>query len=60
MLYKTKLQQDGWGQLLELIYTRKFQKVGLSILDDAKTFVKNSSVYSVIIYIQMNVSEINF
>ena len=36
--------------LLELIYTQKFQKAGMSILDDEKSsYVKNSSVNSVII-----------
>ena len=40
---------DGVSLILELIYTQKFQKVGMSILDDAKSHVKNSSVNSVII-----------
>ena len=36
--------------LLELIYTQKFQKAGMSVFDDAKSYyVKNSSVNSVII-----------
>ena len=56
MLYKTKLQHDRWGQSLELIYTQKFQKAGMSILDYAKSYyVKNSSVNSVVTYIQMNI-----
>ena len=43
-------------QSLELIYTQKFQKAGMSILGDAKSYyVKNSSVNSVIIYIHMNI-----
>ena len=43
---------DGVMQLLELIYTQKFQKAGMLILGDAKSYyVKNSSVNSVIIYI---------
>ena len=53
MLYKTKLR---WGQSLELIYTQKFQKAGMSILFDAKSYyVKNSSVNSVITFIQINI-----
>ena len=48
-------------QSLELIYTQKFQKAGMSILGDAKSYyVKNSSVNSVIIYIHMNTLKINF
>ena len=43
---------DGVMQSLELIYTWKFQKAGMSILGDAKSYyVKDSSVNSVIIYI---------
>ena len=39
---------DGVSLILELIYTQKFQKAGMSILDDAKSYyVKNSSVNSV-------------
>ena len=46
---------DGVMQSLELIYTQKFQKAGMSILVDAKSYyVKNSGVNSVIIYIYMN------
>ena len=52
---------DGVMQSLELIYTQKFQKVGMSILGDAKSYyVKNSSVNSVIIYIYMNILKMNF
>ena len=47
---------DGVMQSLELIYTQKFQKAGMSILSDAKSYyVKNSSVNSVIIYTDMNI-----
>ena len=62
MLYKTKLQHDDrWDQSSELIYTQKFQKAGMSIFDDAKSYyVKNSSVNSVIIYIHMNILKMNF
>ena len=36
---------DGVSLILELIYTQKFQKAGMSILDDAKSYyVKNSRV----------------
>ena len=59
--YKTKLHHDRWGQLLVLIYTQKFQKAHMSILDDAKSYyVKNSSVNSVIICIHMNILKMNF
>ena len=52
---------DGVSLILELIYTQKFQKVGMSILDDARSYyVKNSSVKSVIIYIHMNILKMNF
>ena len=51
---------DGVMQSLELIYTQKFQKAGMSILGDAKSYVKNSSVNSVIIYIYMNILKMNF
>ena len=52
---------DEVMQSLELIYTHKFQKAGMSILGDAKSYyVKNSSVNSVIIYIQMNILKMNF
>ena len=52
---------DGVMQSLELIYTQKFQKAGLSILGDPKSYyVKNSSVNSVIIYIYMNILKMNF
>ena len=35
---------DGVMQSLELVYTHKFQKAGMSILGDAKSYyVKNSS-----------------
>ena len=37
---------DGVSLILELIYTQKFQKAGMSILNDAKSYVKNSSVNS--------------
>ena len=61
MLYKTKLQHDTWGQSLELIYTKKFQKAGVSIVDDAKSYyVKNSGVNSGIIHIHMNILKMNF
>ena len=47
---------DGVMQSLELIYTQEFQKAGMSILGDTKSYyVKNSSVNSVIIYIYMNI-----
>ena len=46
---------DGVMQSLELIYTQKFQKAGMSILGDAKSYcVRNSGVNSVNIYIYMN------
>ena len=52
---------DGVMQSLELIYSQEFQKAGMSILDDAKSYyVKNSSVNSVIIYIYMNILKMNF
>ena len=52
---------DGVMQSLELIYTKKLQKAGMSILGDAKSYyVKNSSVNSVIIYIYMNILKMNF
>ena len=52
---------DGVMQSLELIYTQKFQKAGMSILGDAKSYyVKNSSVNSVIIYTYMNILKMNF
>ena len=52
---------DGVMQSLELIYTQKFQKAGMSILGDAKSYnVKDSSVNSVIIYIHINISKMNF
>ena len=63
MLYKAILQRDRIGvmQSLELIYIQKFQKAGMSILGDAKSYyVKNSSVNSVIIYIYMNILKLNF
>ena len=65
MLYKIKLQHDRWGHAvigaLELIYTQKFQKAGMSIFGDAKSYcVKNSSGKSVIMYIHMNILKINF
>ena len=61
MLYKTILQHDRCGviQSLELIYTHKYQKAGMSILGDAKSYyVKNFSVNSAIIYIYMNILKI--
>ena len=52
---------DGVMQSLELTYTQKFQKAGMSILGDAKSYyVKNSSVNSVIIYTYMNILKMNF
>ena len=46
---------DGVMQSLGLIYTQKFQKAGMSILGDEKSYyVKNSSVNSVIIYIYVH------
>ena len=62
MLYKAILQHDRIGvmQSLELIYIQKFQKPGMSILGDAKSYVKNSSVNSVIIYIYKNILKLNF
>ena len=50
-----------WYQSSELIYTQKFQKAGMSFFGDAKSFyVKSSGVNSVIIYIHMNILEMNF
>ena len=61
MLYKTKLQHDRWYQSSELIYTHRFQKAGMSIFDDAKSYyVKNSCINSVNIYIHMNILKMNF
>ena len=62
MLYKAILQRDRWGHaVIGADYTQKFQKVGLSILGDAKSYyVKNSCVNSVIIYIYMNILKMNF
>ena len=52
---------DGVMQSLELIYTQKFQKAGISILGDAKSYyVKNSNVNLAIIYIYMNILKMNF
>ena len=52
---------DGVMQSLELIYTQKFLKAGMSILGDAKSYyVKTSSVNSVSIYIYMNILKMNF
>ena len=52
---------DGVMQTLELIYTQKLQKAGMSILGDAKSYdVKNSGVNSVFIYIYMNILKMNF
>ena len=52
---------DGVMQSLELIYTQKFHKAGMSFLGDAKSYyVKNSNVNSVIIYIHMNILKMNF
>ena len=52
---------DGVMQSLELIYTQKFQKAGMSILGDAKSYyVKNSGVNLVIIYIHKNILKMNF
>ena len=52
---------DGVMQSLELIYAHKFQKAGMSILGDAKSYyVKNSGVNSVIVYIHMNILKMNF
>ena len=52
---------DGVIQSLELIYTQKVQKAGMSILGDAKSYyVKNSGVNSVIIYTYMNILKMNF
>ena len=52
---------DGVMQSLELIYSQKFKKAGMSILGDAKSYyAKNSSVNSVIIYIYMNILKVNF
>ena len=60
MFYKTELQHDRWDQPSELIYTQKFQKAGMSIFDYAKSYVKNSEVNSVIIYIHINIFENEF
>ena len=52
---------DGVMQSLELIYTQEFQKAGMSISGDAKSYyVKNSGVNSAIIYIYMNILKMNF
>ena len=52
---------DGVMQSLELIYTQKFQKAGMPILGDAKSYyVKNSIVNSIIIYIHINILKMNF
>ena len=52
---------DGVMQSLELIYTQKFQKAGMSILGDAKSYyVKNSSVNSVMNILKMNILKMNF
>ena len=53
---------DGVMQSLELIYSQKFRKAGMSILGDAKSYyyVKNSRVNSVIIYIYMNILKMDF
>ena len=52
---------DRVMQSLELIYTQKFQKAGMSILGAAKSYyVKISGVNSVIIYIYMNIFKMNF
>ena len=46
---------DGVMQSLELIYSQKFQKAGISILGDAKSYyVKNSGLISVIIYLHLH------
>ena len=52
----------GVMQSLELIYSQKFRKAGMSILGDAKSYyyVKNSRVNSVIIYIYMNILKMDF
>ena len=55
MLYKTILQHDRWGHaVIRAIYSQKFQKAGMSILGDAESYVKNSSVNLVIIYFYMS------
>ena len=52
---------DRVMQSLELIYTQKVQKAGMSILGDAKFYyVKNSSVNSVIVYTYMTTLKMNF
>ena len=52
MLYKAILQHDRWGHaVIGADLHTEFQKAGMSILGDAKSYyVKNSSVNSVIIY----------
>ena len=62
MLYETKLHHGRWGQSnIRADLQQKFQKAGMSILDDARSYyVKNSSVKSVIIYIDMNILKMNF
>ena len=48
-------------QSLELIYTQKSQKAGMSGLGDAKSYyVKNPGVNSVITYNYMNILKMNF
>ena len=51
---------DEVMQSLDVIYTQKCQKAGMSILGDAKSYVKNSGVNSVIIYIHMNILKMDF
>ena len=59
MSYKTKLQHayDRLDQSSELMYTQKFQKAGMSIFDDAKSY---KIKILVIIYIHMNILKMNF
>ena len=63
MLYKAILQHDRWGHAVigADLHTQKFQKAGMSISGDAKSYyVKNSRLNSVIIYIYMNILKMNF
>ena len=61
MLYTAMLQHDRWGHaVIGADLHTEISKAGMSILGDAKSYVKNSSVNSVIIYIYMNILKMNF
>ena len=52
---------DGVMQSLNLTYTQKFQKAGMSVSGDVKSYyVNNYGVNSVIIYIYMNILKMKF